>query len=80
MKSILVMSTTRSNRGLPPPSGNMIQSHGLYPSEGSAISPLMSGTADLTRSPVNPSGSATQQRSIIQSNSGVVRYLFIIED
>ncbi len=69
------MSATRSNRGLPPPSGDLIRSQGLNPSEGSAISPLMSGIADLTRS---PSGGATQQRPIIQSNSGVVRYRRLI--
>ncbi len=74
------MSNLRGGRGARSRGGGSMNGlHTIQPSDGSVISPLMSTTYDVPSS-VNFNDGASQQRVVIQSSSGVIRYLFIIEN
>jgi hypothetical protein len=60
--------------------GSMNRLHTENPPEGSIIPSLMSTTSDLTSSSINSNNDTSQQRVATQSKSGVVRYMFTIEN
>jgi hypothetical protein len=70
-----------SGRGFPPRSGRGT-SHfrASLRSGGTWTTPLTSVMYDSTRPPINLKNGTTQQHSVIQSNSGVVRYSICIEN
>jgi hypothetical protein len=75
------MSNTRDGRGFLQRTGRgASRFRAPLPSEGTPTTPLMSLVYDSTRPPINPNNGATQQRPVIQSNSGVVRYSICIEN
>jgi hypothetical protein len=74
------MSNIRGGRGMRSRvGGSMSGLHTTQPSDGSVISPIMPSTYDASSS-VKLNDDASQQRVVIQSSSGVIRYLFIIEN
>lgn len=71
------MSNIRGGRGMRSRgNGNVIRLRPSNSSDRSTISPLMPNTSNVDISTVTSNDGANQQRTVVQPNSGVIRYFF----